>query len=670
MNPYHSYKDEELTTAVNQADFGAYEELLDRKTVDLYRISSALTRENTRAEQLLQDTIAAGWYECRKSEDQEIDVPLLLVQTLLIQDKQRQGRSRQNLSSMEVTSMGANSMESRDAEENSSKSLPVKQMVSQRSKLIEQSIDRMPTSVRQVFLLSYLAEKDRSTIASYIGKTEKIVTRYLQQAMTIIARELGEKGEDIHSSSLRKHFEEERERIEINLHTGKVEAAVQQGLREARKERSSNQHSKRRVYRWSFIGAMLLLIVSAAVFYMITDSRSQADLHQPLNAEGTLVTPDMSYWKRTMKQEPGLEKRLNEEDYLPIGKVLPENNGLRLIIDGAMDTSTGFILWYTLENVGGTEAPLLDNGLIRNRSNENIIGSGDSGEEGIQYVTKGNKTQGRLTLSLSNNATTDLLAVEKEVTITANADDERFRYAEFVMDHPVFPEKPKKTIEVNEHFTIQEQEYYIKYISLSTQNTRVRVEAVGAKNQSEADDAVERLVEPSLYVVNKSFLGTSRKSHSLLESYGSDLIFDSIYYEEYTELSLQVEGFKKHEGDFASFIIDSSTGGVIHSDMNLPKYMRISTPTNEETLYLHYPIENRDRYGIYGNFMDGEGNRYQINGAIKKKDEILYKLPNVPYIQPLQFRFYEINTDELELIQNEEELPNVQNRLIIPMVKM
>ncbi|GIP44237.1 hypothetical protein J45TS6_26960 [Paenibacillus sp. J45TS6] len=660
MSVYHSYKDEELATAVNQADFGAYEELVDRKKGELYRISSALTREHIRAEQLLQDTIAAVWYECRKSEDQEIDVPLLLVQTLLIQDKKRQSRSRQNLSSMEATSM-----ELRDADENTSESLPVKQMISQQTKQIEQAINRMPASVRQVFLLTYLAEKDSSEMATYIGKTETLVTRYSQQAMTILAKEIGENSEDMLRSLLRKHFEEERERIEINLHTGKVEAAVQQGLTEARKERSFNQYSKRRVYQWSFIGAMLI-IVSAIILYMYTDSRSPAHLHQPLNAEGTLVTPDMSYWKRTMKQEPGLEKRLNEGDYQPIGQVLPENNGLRLIIDGAMDTSTGFILWYTLENVGGTEAPLLDNGLIRNRSNKIEIGTGDSGEEGIHYITKGNKTQGRLTVSLSNNASTDLLAVEKEVSITANAHDERFRYAEFVMDIPTFPEKPMKTIDVNEHFTIQEQEYYIKYISMSTQNTRIRVEAVGAKNQSEADDAVGRLVDPSLYVVNKSILGTSRKSHSLLESYGSDLIFESIYYEEYTELSLQVEGFKKLEGDYVSFIIDSNTGGVMHSDMNLPKYMRISTATNEETLYLHYPLENRDRYGIYGNFMDGGGNRYKISGSIKKKDEILYKLPNVPYVQPLSFRFYEKN--ESELNQKEED-PSVHNRLTIPMVK-
>ncbi|MEF3355119.1 sigma-70 family RNA polymerase sigma factor [Paenibacillus sp. GYB006] len=660
MSSYHSYKDEELTTAVNQADFGAYEELVDRKKGELYRISSALTREHIRAEQLLQDTIAAVWYECRKSEDQEMDVPLLFMQTLLILDKKRQSRSRQNLSSMEAISM-----ELRDADENTSESLPVKQMISQQSKQIEQAINRMPASVRQVFLLTYLAEKDSSEMATYIGKTETLVTRYLQQAMTILAMEIGENSEDILRSLLRKHYEEERERIEINLHTGKVEAAVQQGLTEARKERSFNQYSKRRVYRWSFIGAMLI-IVSAAILYMFTDSRSPADLHQPLNAEGTLVTPDMSYWKRTMKQEQGLERRLNEGDYQPIGQVLPENNGLRLIIDGAMDTSTGFILWYTLENVGGTEAPLLDNGLIRNRSNKIEIGSGDSGEEGIHYITKGNKTQGRLTVSLSNNASTDLLAVEKEVSITANAHDKRFRYAEFVMDIPTFPEKPMKTIDVNEHFTIQEQEYYIKYISMSTQNTRIRVEAVGAKNQSEADDAVGRLVDPSLYVVNKSILGTSRKSHSLLESYGSDLIFESIYYEEYTELSLQVEGFKKLEGDYVSFIIDSNTGGVMHSDMNLPKYMRISTATNEETLYLHYPLENRDRYGIYGNFMDGGGNRYKISGSIKKKDEILYKLPNVPYVQPLSFRFYEKN--ESELNQKEED-PSVHNRLTIPMVK-
>ncbi|WP_160035039.1 RNA polymerase sigma factor [Paenibacillus sp. An7] len=652
MSSYHSYKDEELTTAVNQADFGAYAELVDRKKGELYRISSALTRVHIRAEQLLQDTIAAVWYECRKNKDQEMDVSLLFMQTLLVLDKKRQGKSRQNLSSIEATS---------------GESLPVKQMISQQSKQIEQAIDRMPASVRQVFLLTYLAEKNSSEIASYIGKTEKRVTRYLQQAMTIIAKEIGENSGDMLSSILRKHFEGEREQIEIDLRAGKGEAAVQQGLTEARKERSVNQHSNRRVYQWSFIGAMLI-IVSAAMLYMFTDSRSPADIHHLLNTEGTLVTPDMSYWKSTIKKESGLKKRLNEEDYLPIGKVLPENNGLRLIIDGAMDTSTGFILWYTLENVEGTQAPLLENGLIRNRSNENSIGSGDSGEEGIHYLTKGNKTQGRLTLSLSNKARTDVLAVEKEVFITANADDERFRYAEFMMEPPVFPEKPKKTMEVNEYFTIQEQEYHIKYISLSTQNTRVRIEAVGAKNQSEADEAVERLIEPSLYVVNKSVLGMEGGLHSLLESYGSDLIFESIYYEDYTELSLQVEGFKKLEGDYATFIIDSDTGQVMHSDRKLPKGMRISTVEDKEILYLHYPIENSEQYGIYQIFTDREGGSYEISGAIKKKDEILYKLPNATYIQPLTFRFYEKNIDESQLNQKEEG-PSAHHRLTIPMVK-
>lgn len=68
----------------------------------------------------------------------------------------------------------------------------------------------------------------------------------------------------------------------------------------------------------------------------------------------------MIYWERTLRQDPISQQRLKEGDYVKMGKVLPEENGLRLYVDGAMQTNEGLILWYRLENTEGAEAPFAD----------------------------------------------------------------------------------------------------------------------------------------------------------------------------------------------------------------------------------------------------------------------------------------------------------------------
>ncbi|WIV19584.1 sigma-70 family RNA polymerase sigma factor [Paenibacillus polygoni] len=652
MSSYHSYQDEELTTAVNQADFGAYAELVDRKKGELYRISSALTREHIRAKQLLQDTIAAVWYECRKSKDQEKDISLLFMQTLLVLDKKRQGKRRQNLSSIEEVSMEAISkettsketssvegssmrgisMEPRDTDESPSESLPVKQMISQQSKQIEQAIDRMSASVRQVFLLTYLAEKDSSEIASYTGKTEKHVTRYLQQAMTIIAKEIGENSGDMLLSLLRKHFEDERETMRLNLAEKNWDSAVQQGLQDARKGKKPPRRT-RNIAGWSISGIIAILAVTLLVLHPWTPEK----IHEALNREGTLVVPDLSSMMETGEEDNLIKEKIDDGDYVELGQAMETDNGVRLILDAAMTFGEEKIFWYTLEKGKSQSIPFISKGEVMDASETDVIGKiqatndftseSDSSLKGMMILTKNDR-------SLLKSTEGALLKF-----VIETQEDQRNRNYSLSTPYPKLPEEEAKHVILHDSFTVEGQSFELTELIMTTEYTQV-----GLKPDPENRYSIDSIDSIVLEIETDDNL----RGYGAFEMGFDYLLFPSIYYEEFDHLRLSMEDTLAN--DDPVLVVNTDNGKIVLSPKDAEDAtteLSIDQSTIEDGYFtVHFPIWEGTNYSISYRYEDAAGNTFFVQDYkySEKGRPASLKLSDFSHVQPLTFHL-EFNSD-------------------------
>ena len=608
----------------------AYDELIQHRAPELYKVSYALTRGHIEAEQLLRHTIAAAWYECRKNKDQEMDVLLLFMQTLLILDKKRQGKSRQNLSSIEATSIEATSkettwvegslmreisMEPRDADKSPNKSLPVKQMISQQSKQIEQAMDRMPAAVRQVFLLTYLAEKNSSEIASYIGKTEKLVTRYLQQAMTIIAKETRENSEDILSSLLRKHFEEERETLLLNLAEKKWESAVQQGLQDARKGKKPPGRT-RNIAGWSISGVIAVL----AVTLLVLNPWAPEKVHEALNREGTLVVPDLSFMMET-------------------------DNGVRLILDAAMTFGEEKIFWYTLEKGKLQHLPFISRGEVMDASETEYLGDLQS----INVLAKESDsfTKGML-LYIKNNSSllkSDEGAIMKFVVETR--EDQRNRTYSLSTPYPKLPEEEAKHVMLDDSFTVEGENFQLTELIMTPEYTQVKL-----KPDSENRYNIDRLHNISL----ESSTDQSYRRSNVVESGVDYLLFSSMYYEEFDHLQISMEDTLVNLDPV--LVVNTDNGKIISSpkdSADVTTELSIDQSTIEEGYFtVHFPNWKETDFHVSNQYQDAAGNSYFVQDneyySVEGRTASL-RLNDFSHVQPLTFHL-EFNSASANDSQN------------------
>ncbi|WP_454192702.1 RNA polymerase sigma factor [Paenibacillus sp. Marseille-Q7038] len=623
MNTDH-LSDEQQSPATGSREISAYSELIQHRASELYKISYALTREHAKAEQLLQQTIAAVWHECRKGKDQEIDVPLLFMRTLLILDKKRYGRSRQNLSSMEVTSMGATSIEPRDADENPSESLPVKQMISQQSKQIEQAIDRMPASVRQVFLLTYLAEKDSSEIATYIGKTEKLMTRYLQQAMTILAKEIGENSEDMLRSLLRKHFEEEREILLLNLVEKKWESAVQQGLQDAREGKKPPRRT-RNIAGWSISGVIAIL----AVTLLVLNPWAPEKVHEALNREGTLVVPDLSLMMETGEESNLIKEKIDSGDYVEMGQVMETDNGVRLILDAAMNFGREKLFWYTLEKgelqhfpyITGEVWDASETDLIGNiQGTKNFTSESDSSLKGMMILTKRDS-------SLLKSTEGALLKF-----VIETQEDQRNGNYSLSTPYPKLPEEEAKHVILHDSFTVEGQSFELTELIMTTEYTQVRL-----KPDPENRYSINSIDS----IVLETGTEDNRRGYGTFEMGVDYLLFPSIYYEEFDHLQLSMEDTLVNVDPV--LVVDTDNSKIVSSPQDsadVTTELSIDQSTIEDGYFtVHFPIWEGTDFNVSNRYEDAAGNTFfvQANEYSEKGRPISLKLNDFDHVQPLTF---------------------------------
>ncbi|WP_211747206.1 hypothetical protein [Paenibacillus sp. Marseille-Q4541] len=608
MNSYRSHEDPEVEMAANNADFEAYEELVQRKAPELYRVSYALSREQARAERLLRCTISAVWSKYRKQK-KEIDISLFLMQRLLSQAKKRGYVSGQSF-----TATGA-SLE----EEERAGTFQVKQMTSHRSMQVEQAIDNMPAETRQVFLLTHLADINTPDITSYIGKSEAVVAERLEQAMNTLASELGEDEEEIHPNLLRQHFAREKEILFADVAAERWKAAIQQGLQDAIEDKYAKRHN-RIIASWSVSGVMAVL----AVIFILFNPWAPKEYHDALNEDGTLVVPDLRHMMETGEQNNLVREKIDSGEYTQLGHVMETENGVRLILDAAMDLGREKVFWYTLEKGELDHTPFITRGEVMDASETDYIGNlqntaARTNED--ESSSKGMLSFIKMDLSLLKSTEGAMM----KFVIETNEDQNNRTYS-LTTPYPKLPEEPVKQMTLNESFTVEGQSFQLTELLMTPDYTKVEL-----KQDPENRYSTDSLKGVVLEIDEVMGYGT-------VEVGVNYLLFPSIYYDEFDDLQLSVANTLVKPDPV--LVMDTEKETIVSSPVaDDSSKLSIDHSTIEDGYFtVNFPKWEGIEYSVANQYDDAAGNSYFTRSSeFNQKGAISFKLNDFDYVQPLTF---------------------------------
>ncbi|MCM3784715.1 hypothetical protein M3231_17255 [Neobacillus mesonae] len=634
MTVYTDMKDSDLSAAAFEGDFNAYEELIRRNSKPMFLLASVTARRQEAGMGLMAHAISLTWQYRRKIKDEKKLLEFLYKQIW---------KSAEKFSvAGEETANRSEALEVQEGVWQSSR-----QMMNHRSLIVEDTLSRMNAEQRTVFLLKYAAKLGQEETVMYGFRSEVQLEKRLIEALTMVFREAEEQKEDIGEVFLLRHFEKEHEAITLLPDDKKMEAFIQQGLDEAKTGRTVKGRKRKRIAWTAAVTAAALFLISFIYQWV------------PGGA-GEVQAFDQSYWESTLDRDSYSLERLKNGDYVPVGKVLPEENGIRLIIDGAMQTSDGLMLWYRLENTKGKEAPMLEDVVLWDEVNHQIGIESDNMDGSTRMMKDGNKTYGKL--AVSKLLSHVFLTSAQELIITAFVDEgQDFRWATFEVTVPEFPVKPAIEIEVNQSFTIQGETFHIPYLWLTTNETLVEIKSDPANTAS-----TEQLIDPTLQVTRESSLG--REIEVKRGEYGSEtvLYFDSIYYDDYTDLELQINGVRHFEKPADPTIkINTDTGEIVEAPESFAEEVKVGE-VDDASFYIYFNQSDDFNYSMENQYLDAEGNIYFPQGNEWSSERVAFKLTDFDYAQPLTFRFSSYGERRYTSV---EELMESEDRVNISLVK-
>ncbi|MCM3781550.1 hypothetical protein M3231_01050 [Neobacillus mesonae] len=635
MSNYTEMQEHELSAAGCRGDFQAFEELVRRNGAQMYILALALGRKQEAGFRIMEQAISLTWQYRRKVKDEK-NLPDAIYKQIGTIAAKEDGASEES-GRLEQLEQG-----SEEGVWQSSK-----QMMSERSTLVERMLLRMSVEQRTVFLLTYAARLEKDQIVSFGLASEHLVEHRLNEAMDLVYKGAKEQKVDINEHFLLRHFQDEHERL-LPASDTELAEVMQAGFAEAKAGKILKLIRKKRII-WGAVGCAILIFIIGVLSW------------------GTLGYQEMkvfdqSYWSSTLKIGSLDSQRLEEGDYVSIGEVLPEQNGLRLFIDGAMQTSDGFMMWYRLENTQGRTAPNMDKVDLWNNG---VVG-GESYEDGSTRMnTERNRVYGKIEIA-KNRSLEGFPLDHSQVHIAASVEENgQYRSAAFELAVPDFPEKPAKEINIDKSFTIQGQTFYIPKVTITTDRTIVSIEA-----DSSNLVGIEQLREPTLDVVNRTDFGISGENKSKLDYSGSleEWMFGSIYYDEFTELRLYINGIQGSVPSTIPFIkINTDTGEVVEAPDSFNGNVEISGTAEDSFFHIYFPQTDSLEYSISNQYTDALGNVYFTQGNQLINGGVSYKVTNFDYAQPLTFdldsyqrHFYEDTEDVMEE-QNHFNLTLVEN---------
>lgn len=365
-------------------------------------------------------------------------------------------------------------------------------------------------------------------------------------------------------------------------------------------------------------------------------------------------SPSSSIPERVLSMMSEAMKKAAENGlYQPINKAT-EKDGYRLTVDGVLADNRTMIIFVNAENLNNTAVKEIQGNFFN--ANEDTLAEAkkyglSSFDSNLSYENR-NKPSKSYYYTLQFQDTPGQMMFSEEVELDFGSSSKKLD-----LSIPLQLDKEKftnleKSVPVNQVVQIGEHKLELTRAVLNPLSTTLEFKATSKLKK----EGVADLQDAKLY------LGETRKDQfqyflvprggksELLSSEALSLTairFDTLYYKDFSEVTLRATGITRNTAEKGNLIIDTEKQTLgPDSPMRLKEIKRTKDKTE---LHIQHPITKQNpesSISFKGNFTDQSGKEYSIQEGSFSKEDSSITISSQEYSQPLTFS-YTIYTDRI-----------------------
>lgn len=426
----------------------------------------------------------------------------------------------------------------------------------------------------------------------------------------------------------------------------KMDAAIRRGI-----EQGQTLRSRWRVHRgWTWISGTAGVIAVCMLMFFIWQGGIPLGGSISTNASSTEVIP--SYVDGLMTSE--MERAAEHGLYQPIGKSA-EVKGTKVTVDGVLADGRTVVVFYSMVN---SKDPKAVDGYFAHMVDDEQRFSGTIYDPGTSFVDSENVTHTffRITFPKGNAPTRMTFGINSGVMRD-----------QLVVKFPIeWSSRPyeglEKIIPVKQTATVDRTKIAIREMVLRPLSTTIVFEPEMRTNVYMAVNLKAKLYLGEKQENQFHYYTSSRSSFYDRESLANNEVilqgidFESLYYSDWNEVTLQIDGFRVTKTSTRSFdlVIDTEKNEILTTDPSIQKVL--VAPDQQSTQVSIYALKKQENkvkhpFEIKEEFTDHEGNKHRFLQKEKEvspfyyssdlTEVIRFKLEPKTYAQPLTFTLTE-----------------------------
>lgn len=624
-----------------------YTRFLYRNEHLLFTLAYSLTRDVRQAGELLADGLAVYWTGLNEAKQQNLSEELASDESV---EERNKGKDKLLLAQIYRTFvLLVQHHRGYEREEELTAYHVQKQMVSDRSLILEESLSALKPELCSLFLLSYLFGWEEDKIAANTGLLLQTVSEKQNKVLGVLSSKLNAK---LNSDSLgiseiflKQHFEQEQA-IVYRVTSDFIRPYIDKGITPAglKKGQELKGRKRKRIWMYSLAG------VVAAGMLLLFLAGSNDPLADVPDGQLSIVQADSSYFKEVAVQNEVLLKRLNSVSDQPefLGYSV-RKNGIRLTIDGMMTMGSETVLWYTLENEEGDETPKIIEGTLESaKDTEETSWMGVIEGHQVLLTDSSSKVHGQIVFLRKDqdfNFTSHLSQPQaSELTLNVymlKAVEQRSDQISFQFELPAGEDdNSMMTIEPNQRIEIEDYAITLTEVNLTKYVTEVKWEPDPANPK-----IIEELLNPSL-IVKKGNTVQNWSSVKTSED-GRTIYFPTLAYEDSSSFTFQIDGIFTELGN-TEFVVDTDKGEFIDTpDVFKGTYEVVKNAEAGTTTLRYTALDQQDWLFLKNQYVDESGNSYDVFEKKREGNTFSYTISNDEYTQPIHFMMMDNSSNQI-----------------------
>lgn len=619
----------------------AYILFLHRNEKILFTLTYSLTRDMKQAGELLADGVAVYWSQLQEGEQQNRSIPLIREEaehkdTIFVTQMYRTFAALAQSKGIYIKTEDL----SNDGVEH--------QMVSDRSRALEESLSTLKTELRSWFLLTYLFEWENKSIAAYTDSTISKVEDKQNEAFSLLHRNMSSHLGEISPLFLDRHFERDRAAL-TRVEKDFIRCYIEKGLSPAglKKGNKLRRRTSRKTWFLGFTGiaaaAVLLLFVTGFPKTLFQDSTQEMLASVP-DGQVSTIEADVSYFKEAAAQEATLLKRLNSAmgqsevaGYGPeyLGYTVRQK-GIRLTIDGMMTMGSETVIWYSLENEEGDETPKIIDATMDSIHSDEFSGFIGIIRNHRELTTDSpSKVQGQITFERKDSS--DYKPELKQpqpalLRLDVYFGQKQSNYTTYQIEIPAGEADDSSIVrELNQHIEIGGNTITLTEVKYTKYLTQVMWEPDPANPKF-----IDQLLEPTLLM---KIGGEERELPAVRTSAdGRAIYFPTIVYEGYlnpTEFRINgaLTALENQE-----FIVNTDQSKLLDAPESFDGTYEIKKDADKGTITFYYTVTDQENWLFLKNqYTDESGGEHDVLEKKRTQNQFSYTFSDQEYSQPLHF---------------------------------